>query len=288
MSRYTWYINGKPFSEEKYIPIQYNEVVRFIMVNKTMMHHPMHLHGHFFRVLNGQDEYSPKFHTVDVGPMATVAVEFWANEPGTWFFHCHNLYHMAMGMARLVKYEDFKAPIDPHESHGEKMDDSTFFPSAEVGVYTNHAEINAKLNGGRWDITLNLELDKYDPDTFQGNIMFKKYLTQYLALLGGGEYEDREMQAILGLAYTLPLNVEVIAYTRSDGKAVVKLFKSIPIYGRLSLDLEPRMSVKSGDFENEFASSLNYQFTPRAKVGVFYKDDDKTGKTVGFGVKVRF
>lgn len=292
MERYTWYINGKPFSEEKYIPIKYNEVVRFIMVNKTMMHHPMHLHGHFFRILNGQDEYSPNFHTVDVGPMATVAIEFWANEPGVWFFHCHNLYHMKMGMARLVKYEDFEIPdeLKEHANQYERkfITDSSFYPSGEVGVYSNHAEIKARLNGGRWDVSLELELDKYDKDTFQGDIMFKRYLSQYLALVGGGEFEDQELHAILGLAYTMPLRVEVIAYTRSDGKSVVRLFKSVPIYERISLDLEPRMSFKDGKTDFEFESSLNYQISPRVKVGMFYKDDDKVGRTVGFGIRVRF
>ena len=292
MNRYTWYINGRPFSEEKYISIKYNEVVRFKMVNKTMMHHPMHLHGHFFRVLNGQGKFSPNFHTVDVGPMETVTVEFWANEPGTWFFHCHNLFHMEMGMARLIKYEDFNLPDDlvQHAKEYERkfMTDSSFLPSGEIGAYSNHADLKARLNGGRWDVSLELELDKYDKDTFQGDIMFKRYLSQYLALLGGGEYEDQELYAILGMAYTLPLRIEVIAYTRSDGKSVIKLFKSIPIYGKLSLDLAPKMSFKDGKYEGEVESTLNYQYSPNVKVGVFFKDDNKVGNTVGFGISVKF
>ena len=58
-----------------------------------MMHHPMHLHGHFFRVLNKNGEYSPLKHTVDVAPMQKTVIEFDANEYGDWFFHCHILYH---------------------------------------------------------------------------------------------------------------------------------------------------------------------------------------------------
>jgi hypothetical protein len=53
-----------------------------------MMHHPMHLHGHFFRVINGHGEYSPLKHTVDVAPMSTTVIEFYGDEVGDWFFHC--------------------------------------------------------------------------------------------------------------------------------------------------------------------------------------------------------
>ena len=70
-------------------------------------HHPMHLHGHFFRVLNASKEFSPLKHTVDVPPHVTRVIEFLANEPGEWLLHCHNLYHMKSGMARIVKYVSF-------------------------------------------------------------------------------------------------------------------------------------------------------------------------------------
>ena len=94
MERYVWLLNNKALSESYAIPIREGEVVRFIMINRTMMHHPMHLHGHFFRVLNGQGDYAPLKHTVDVAPMSTTVIEFYGNEFGDWFFHCHLLYHM--------------------------------------------------------------------------------------------------------------------------------------------------------------------------------------------------
>lgn len=86
MERYTWHINDKPFTENKYIRIKENEVITFKFNNTTMMHHPMHLHGHFFRVLLGQGKWAPLFHTVDVSPMSTVTIEFHANEPEFGFF----------------------------------------------------------------------------------------------------------------------------------------------------------------------------------------------------------
>jgi FtsP/CotA-like multicopper oxidase with cupredoxin domain len=94
MERYVWSMNGKTLSEQHEIPIKKGEVVRFVMINRTMMHHPMHLHGHFFRVLNGRGDRSPLKHTVDVAPMATTVIEFKANAEKDWFFHCHLLYHL--------------------------------------------------------------------------------------------------------------------------------------------------------------------------------------------------
>ena len=111
MERYVWFLNNKPLSESDSILIRKGEVVRFLLINRTMMHHPMHLHGHFFRVINGQGDRSPLKHTVDVAPMSTTVIEFEANEFGDWFFHCHLLYHMKSGMARVIHYEDF--PLDP-------------------------------------------------------------------------------------------------------------------------------------------------------------------------------
>ncbi|MFN7343510.1 MAG: multicopper oxidase domain-containing protein, partial [bacterium] len=64
MARYVWSFNGKTFAEEGVIPIKRGEVIRIEFFNDTMMHHPLHLHGHFFRVLMGQGKYSPLKHTI--------------------------------------------------------------------------------------------------------------------------------------------------------------------------------------------------------------------------------
>ncbi|MBT3366842.1 MAG: multicopper oxidase domain-containing protein, partial [Nitrospina sp.] len=112
MERYIWSINGEILSADNMIRIRHGENVRFVLINKTMMHHPMHLHGHFFRVINGQGDYSPLKHTVDVPPLATQIIEFEANEYNDWFFHCHILYHAKSGMARVVSYEDKELDVD--------------------------------------------------------------------------------------------------------------------------------------------------------------------------------
>ncbi len=74
MNRYIWSMNGVPLSEADNIKINNKEVTRITFNNLTMMHHPMHLHGHFFRVLNDNGEYSPLKHTVNVPPMQQVTI----------------------------------------------------------------------------------------------------------------------------------------------------------------------------------------------------------------------
>ena len=73
------------------------------MVNDTMMTHPMHIHGHFFEVVNGHSGNHPVKHTVMVLPGGKVSFDMTADAPGDWAFHCHLLYHMHAGMMRIVK-----------------------------------------------------------------------------------------------------------------------------------------------------------------------------------------
>jgi FtsP/CotA-like multicopper oxidase with cupredoxin domain len=94
-----WTINGQAYPNAAPIEVRQGERVRFRMTNHSMMLHPMHLHGHFFRVGRALKD------TVIVPPyMGRVDFDFVADNPGDWFFHCHNLYHMESGMARVVRY----------------------------------------------------------------------------------------------------------------------------------------------------------------------------------------
>jgi FtsP/CotA-like multicopper oxidase with cupredoxin domain len=296
MDRYIWYMNDKMFSDDKYLMIKENEVVRVTIDNQSMMRHPMHLHGHFFRVLNGQGDNSPNFHTVDVAPGQKLVVEFWANEPGIWFFHCHNLYHMEMGMARLFKYEGFELPKDMkeeevlhHHSAGSKMDDKTFVPSAQAEVYTNMSRLSARLNGGNWDINMEVEVEKYKTDHLSAELLFQYYLKPFLSVIGGTEYEDKQIHAILGFAYRLPLRIDMKSYVRSDGKVVLKFKKIIPIVERLSLELSPEASYGGGDgFGYQLENKLTYAITPKFKIGGVHKKSDELGHTLGVGISLTF
>ena len=94
MNRYVWTLNNKTISESDKIKIKAGENIRIVITNNSMMRHPMHLHGHFFRVINGQGEYAPLKNVIDIMPMETDTIEFNASEEyGDWYFHCHILYH---------------------------------------------------------------------------------------------------------------------------------------------------------------------------------------------------
>ncbi len=106
MRGYIWGLNGRFYPDTPKLAVRLGERVEIVMRNTTMMSHPMHLHGHFFQVveLNGRRFPGAQRDTVLVPPMATVAIAFDADNPGTWLFHCHNLYHMAAGMMTTVDY----------------------------------------------------------------------------------------------------------------------------------------------------------------------------------------
>ena len=103
MERFMWSIDGEKFSENpEPIRFERNERVRITMINDSMMTHPMHLHGHFFEVVNGHAGQHPHKHTVMVLPGGKVSIDLTADAPGDWAFHCHMLYHMHAGMMRVV------------------------------------------------------------------------------------------------------------------------------------------------------------------------------------------
>lgn len=101
MERWIWGFDGKKFSEAEPIQIKLGERVRFVLINDTMMEHPIHLHGFLFQVENGQ-RAMPFKHTINVKPAERMSLVFTADAPGQWAFHCHLLYHMEMGMFRTV------------------------------------------------------------------------------------------------------------------------------------------------------------------------------------------
>ncbi len=102
MTRYMWGFDGKKFSEAEPIRLKLNERVRFVLINDTMMEHPIHLHGLWSELENGQGEFRPYKHTIIVKPGEKLSYLVTADEPGRWAYHCHLLYHMEMGMFRTV------------------------------------------------------------------------------------------------------------------------------------------------------------------------------------------
>ena len=102
MGKFAWSFDGIKFSDAEPLRFNYGERLRIVLVNDTMMQHPIHLHGHFFELVTGHGAYSPRKHTVNVQPGGTATFDVTADAQGDWAFHCHNLYHMTGGMMRVV------------------------------------------------------------------------------------------------------------------------------------------------------------------------------------------
>ncbi|MDD9320087.1 copper resistance system multicopper oxidase [Acinetobacter lactucae] len=127
MERYIWTINGKKFSEAEPLQVKYGERIRLKFVNDSMMAHPMHLHGMFMQLENGQQaENLPNKHTLIVPPGKTVTVLLTADALGEWAIHCHLLYHMSAGMMNkliVAQVNDGQQPAQaqsPVQSENEK------------------------------------------------------------------------------------------------------------------------------------------------------------------------
>lgn len=103
MARYFWGINDKKLSQAEPLEMGLGQRVRIKFVNETMMEHPMHLHGVFMELVNGNGVYAPRKHTIIVPPAQTVELDATFEDEGMWAFHCHLFYHAATGMMRLVK-----------------------------------------------------------------------------------------------------------------------------------------------------------------------------------------
>ena len=103
MGRFIWGFDGKKYSEAEPIVLQRSERVRFVLINDTMMEHPIHLHGLWSELENGYGEFRPYKHTINIKPGERLSYLVTADTPGRWAFHCHLLYHMELGMFREVR-----------------------------------------------------------------------------------------------------------------------------------------------------------------------------------------
>jgi FtsP/CotA-like multicopper oxidase with cupredoxin domain len=121
MQRYIWLINGQKFNEAKPIHLAHGERIRLTFINQSMMAHPMHLHGMFMQLENGQSpDKLPNKHTIIIPPGGRYSALLTASETGEWVFHCHLLYHMQTGMMTSIDVSP-SAPVETearaHEHH---------------------------------------------------------------------------------------------------------------------------------------------------------------------------
>jgi CopA family copper-resistance protein len=281
MERYVWHINGKAIFEDRNIIIKEGQVIRFTMVNETMMHHPMHLHGHFFRVLNKFGDTSPWKHTVDVSPHRTRTIEFMANEPGEWMLHCHNLYHMKTGMARVVKYSSFtpSKEIQQHQKHDPHNHDHTYFYGM-VEASTNHGQAKFRLSQTWNDLEARIETGKDYKSEVEGDLFYRRWNDRFLNFVLGASYFHDETHGVAGIGYLLPMLIE--SNLLVDHK------------GHLRLDLEKRFQWTSTIFSDadvsmrqsektEWELSLMYANSWSWAAGLKLTEED-----AGVGVQVQF
>ncbi|WP_197281946.1 multicopper oxidase domain-containing protein [Dethiosulfatarculus sandiegensis] len=241
MERYVWLLNNRALSEDDDILIKKGEVVRFIMINRTMMHHPMHLHGHFFRVLNGQGDHAPLKHTVDVTPMSTTVIEFKANEFGDWFFHCHLLYHMKAGMARMVHYQGYE-PLPEVTEVRSILYKESWCATVQYEVLSNMGEGMFTVFDTRSIFNLDWELgwQMVDEPEWEVTPSYSYYMNRFTSWFVGADILSREdesekIRGVLGLNYLLPLNIETSAWLDSDAGFRVGMQKDWRLTPRLGL-----------------------------------------------------
>lgn len=284
MERYVWFLNNKPLSESDAIRIREGEGVRFIMINRTMMHHPMHLHGHFFRVLNGQGDRSPLKHTVDVAPMSTTVIEFDANEVGDWFFHCHLLYHMKSGMARVVSYENFSLSPQMQALRPMLYRDS-WYAWGEADILSNMTEGFVTAANTRNNLRLEWEVGwgQVEETEWEALLTWDHYINRFFGVFAGADVGDaiEDERAIAGFHYLLPLLLESRAFVGSDGEARVEVAKRFELTPRLSLD---GLVQYDTDSYWEYIGGLSYTLSQTFSLRAQWHSDYRWGA----GLQVRF
>ncbi|WP_259067081.1 multicopper oxidase domain-containing protein [Mucilaginibacter sp. X4EP1] len=291
MNRYVWTINNKTVSESDKILIKKGENVRILLYNNTMMRHPMHLHGHYFRVLNGQGDYAPLKNTLDIMPMETDTIEFAATASGDWFFHCHILYHMMSGMGRIFSYENSPPnPEIPDSAEAIKKvyaDDRHFYTGAKIGLESNGSDGNISLVNTRWKIQTLWKIGTTDEKGYESETIAGRYLRQmqWLYAYAGFNYEYRKVNGleknlfgqvsdqnnrhtvVAGLAYTLPLLFVADARVDGNGKFRLQLGRDdIPLTSRLRFSL-------MGNTDKEYNAGLRYIITKYFSVSSHYDSD---------------
>ena len=242
MQRYIWSMNGVPLSETDNIKIKGGQVTRITLNNLTMMHHPMHLHGHFFRVLNKNGEYSPLKHTVNVPPMQEVTIEFYGNEYGDWFFHCHVLYHMMGGMARVFSYDtprDERMKGYPVSNIVAETDRYYSWGMADIASHNTTINLTASNLRNQFNASFEYGWNK----NLEGEFTYERYLHDYLRVFGGvnieNEIEDNlnefKTTAVVGIRYLTPYLFSLDARIDSDLRPRIGLGRSVMIFPKLSI-----------------------------------------------------
>ena len=242
MSRYVWSMNGIPLAEADKIRVHEGEVLRVVLNNLTMMHHPMHLHGHFFRVLNKHGDHSPLLHTVNVPPMEEITIEFYGDEDGDWFFHCHILYHMMGGMSRIFTYETPRDPRMEEFPVSELIHESDLYYTWGTAGASSH-KVNLDVVSANIRNRFNLNATYNWGNYLKSDITYERYLYDHFSVLGGitlRSYEHTPVDditpiAIAGIRYFTPYMFDLTFLVDNQLRPELRLHRSLMIFPRTFL-----------------------------------------------------
>ncbi|MBS1600787.1 MAG: multicopper oxidase domain-containing protein [Bacteroidetes bacterium] len=295
MNRYVWSIDHKTVSETDKILIKKGENVRIILYNGTMMRHPMHLHGHFFRVLNGQGEYAPLKNTLDILPMETDTIEFAPTESGDWFFHCHILYHMMSGMGRIFSYENSPPnPEVPDPAMALKMvymDDRMIHPQAKISLESNGTDGEILISNTRYRFQTEWRIGLNDRSGYESESHFGRYFGKmqfwfpYIGwdfryrktnggeknIFGQADSKDNRKVFCAGVQYMLPMLVIADARVDMDGKLRFQLSREdLAVTSRLRFNFMVNT-------DREYMVGFRYVITKYFSLSTHYDSDMKLG-----------
>ena len=304
MNRYVWSMDNVVLSETDKILIKKDEIVRITLYNNSMMRHPMHLHGHDFRVLNGQGDYAPLKNVLDIMPMETDLIEFEANADGDWFFHCHILYHMMAGMNRVFSYENSEPnPYLPNKEKAYKKlqaESNQLHFMAQNDFATNGNDGQAMFQNARWSFGTEWRLGYHDDHGYETETHVGRYIgkNQWFMpfvgfdaryrklgqneveenLFGQKSTKDKRLQFSLGFDYTLPMLVIFQAEMYHDGNFRLQLMREdIPLSQRL------RMAFMVNT-DKEYMAGLKYIVGKNVGITTHYDSD----MGIGLGVNLNY
>lgn len=307
MNRYVWSLDNKVVSESDKILIKKGENIRIILYNNSMMRHPMHLHGHDFRLLNGQGEYAPMKNIIDIMPMEKDTLEFNANVYGDWFFHCHILYHMMSGMGRVFTYENQPAnPEIPNPKLAQRKlfaDDREFHPMGRIGIESNGSDGEFMLMQTRWKVSTMWHLGFHDMHGYESETNIGRYLGRmqwwfpyigfdYHFKMEGGpknifgdedktwfgqtSNKNNRKTVVAGIAYTLPMLVTADGRIDGDGKLRLQLSREdVPVSPRLRFN----WMINT---DKEYAAGFRYILTKYISLSSHYDSDMGLGAGLTF------
>jgi hypothetical protein len=266
-----------------------------------MMHHPMHIHGHWFILRNGHGAYDPKLHTIDVPPGATVIADMHADARGQWIFHCHNLIHMKAGMSNLFRYQGLAknefvgltGHVMPRWYFANELDLSgNFFHNSTqtsfesfMGTDFNKLEINAE----------GLEMENGKLTNANVDVFYWHLLSEFWAIKGGVNYVYRPahtpyMQYGVGIEGLMPyfIDTNIRSYWHNcslklnaefsrDTQLTHHIFLRLAIEGILASKTVAKNEIGNGLNSLEWSVRPYYQLNPNLALYVEYQHTQHYG-----------